>query len=1007
MRIPPAIRVTTTLFGLLVLPSVAQEPVRWRTGAAPLPSQSPAGVASALRSIAAQARPRHVVVQLPRAVDARGRELLAAEGVNLLQPLGGQAWFAAVDARAAVPGGFTSAGVRPAEALLAVQEIRAEWKMHPDLVAGRIPSHALLHGPAGTAPRVALYVVLHADVALGAGIERAVELDARVVDVLESINGLVLEIPRDRLGELVASDEVQWVEPPLPRLSDVAINDSNRVVTEANVVQAAPYGLSGAGVSVLVYDGGTARASHVDFGGRLTVRDGSGLINHATHVSGTIGGSGVAGGGTFRGMAPGVTIESYGFEYDGSGTFLYTNPGDLESDYDEAINVFGADISNNSIGTNTEPNGFPCNYQGDYGVCASLIDAVVRGSLGSPFRVVWANGNERQGSTCDLEGFGDFYSTAPPATAKNHITVGALNSNDDSMTSFSSWGPTDDGRMKPDVSAPGCQSSADFGVTSCGSASDTAYSTACGTSMASPTVTGLCSLLLEDYRAQFGGADPRNSTLKVLLAQAAQDRGNPGPDYQSGFGSVRIQATVDFMRLGRFREDALAGTGEAFVYEVVVPPGAPQLELTLAWDDVPGTPNVADALVNDLDLVVLDPASSQHFPWTLDPAAPSASAVQTQADHRNNIEQVTVDGPAAGTWRVEVRGFDVPSGPQPFSIASSHPIAPTPAIAIGVTGALPVALSPGSGTTVTASIRAVGGDAIVGGSPRLFFRYHGAGPFESVPMTPVLGDLYEADLPPPVCGATPRFYVRAEGVLSGPATAPPGAPANGYDLAVHEVTTLFADDFEADLGWTIQNVGLTDGPWGRGVPAGSGGRNDPLVDFDGSGACFLTDNVDGNSDVDGGPTRIMSPAVDLSLSTSPIVSYGRWFANDDFDADRMLVEISNDDGGSWVTVESVANTNGWSHHSFAVSDFVTPTATVRLRVSATDNPNDSVTEAAFDAVRIEELSCTTALPDCNGNGIVDADDIASGRSADANSDGIPDECAVPPTFGKRPPIRHP
>src|SRR4030095_10123387 len=112
----------------------------------------------------------------------------------------------------------------------------------------------------------------------------------------------------------------QWdansAEPATPA-SAAAVNDSNRALVQANALQAAPYNLTGAGVKVLVYDGGTARASHQDFGGRLTVRDSSGLIDHATHVSATIGGSGAASGGTFKGMAPGVTIESYGFQYDG------------------------------------------------------------------------------------------------------------------------------------------------------------------------------------------------------------------------------------------------------------------------------------------------------------------------------------------------------------------------------------------------------------------------------------------------------------------------------------------------------------------------------------------------------------------------------------------------------------------------------------------------------------------------------------------------------------------
>ena len=134
--------------------------------------------------------------------------------------------------------------------------------------------------------------------------------------------------------------------------------------------------------------------------------------------------------------------------------------------------------------------------------------------------------------------------------------MGALNSNDDSMTGFSSWGPTDDGRMKPDVSAPGCQNTDDDGVTSTSSSGDNNYTTKCGTSMASPTVCGLSALLLEDYRTHFAGLpDPRNSTLKALLAHSAEDLGNAGPDYQFGYGSVRIVDAIDVMRAGRFAEE--------------------------------------------------------------------------------------------------------------------------------------------------------------------------------------------------------------------------------------------------------------------------------------------------------------------------------------------------------------------------------------------------------------------------------------------------------------------
>jgi hypothetical protein len=371
-------------------------------------------------------------------------------------------------------------------------------------------------------------------------------------------------------------------------------------------------------------------------------------------------------------MAPGVTIQSYGFEFDGTGTFLYTNPGDFEADYADAILNHGAAVSNNSIGTNTESNGFDCSFQGNYGLMSNLIDAAVRGSLsgGAPYRIVWAAGNERQGSRCDVEGFGDYYSTAPPAGAKNHLAIGALNSNDDSMTSFSSWGPTDDGRLKPDFCAPGCQAGGDNGVTSTDSGGNTAYSTLCGTSMASPTVTGIVALMLEDYRAQFGGPDPRNSTLKVLLAQTATDILDVGPDYRSGYGSVRATAAIDQMRTGAFAEREL-GHGETLFFTVYVTPADNELKVSVAWDDVPGAPNVVAGIVNDLDLHVFSPSGVEHFPWTLDPLSPATPAVRTGRDHVNNIEQVRVDAPEAGGWRIEVRGFDVPSGPQSFSITAS------------------------------------------------------------------------------------------------------------------------------------------------------------------------------------------------------------------------------------------------------------------------------------------------------------------------------------------------
>ncbi|MBN2561219.1 MAG: S8 family serine peptidase, partial [Phycisphaerae bacterium] len=470
--------------------------IQWLSAdAEAVPVVGPVDAAQVILKQAQSGHVRHVIVRFSEPVVPDVRAAMEEAGVELLCYLGDNAFFAAVSPEEYDAGAL--AGIRP---LCGASAIRREARLHPVLAAGEIPEYAVVgttaSGKSGEAEVVVgAYIMFHKDVVLDStGVELCHKHGARIRSMLRSINGLVIELPYSKIAALADEDCVQWIEPPLPRFSPV--NDSNRARTQADVVQAAPYNLDGSGVTVLVYDGGTARATHVDFQGRLTVHDSSGTHYHSTHVAGTIGGAGVADA-TYKGMAPGVTMVSYGFEYDGSDIFLYSNPGDIETDYNEAINTYGADIANNSIGTNTETNGFDCAIQGDYGATAALIDAIVGGSLGNPFRIVWANGNERQGSRCDVEGYGDYYSTAPPACAKNHITVGALNSNDDSMTTFSSWGPVDDGRLKPDISAPGCQSNGDGGVTSTYDTSDTAYGTLCGTSMASPTVCGLAALLMQ------------------------------------------------------------------------------------------------------------------------------------------------------------------------------------------------------------------------------------------------------------------------------------------------------------------------------------------------------------------------------------------------------------------------------------------------------------------------------------------------------------------------------
>jgi subtilase family protein/Big-like domain-containing protein/purple acid phosphatase-like protein len=668
------------------------KPLRFKNAPLELPRKSVDQISAELATAAARAPVSHVIVQFEAPIKPEERARLEAAGITLLDYLGDNGFFASVNQQRL--NGAALAGV---PTLTRVGGIERAHKLHPDLSRQEIHDWMIVNPKPGAPqddsksadavvrdPIVGVYIKFHGDVPLetsAAGLVR--QHGATIRSRLTTVNTMVIELPYSRISALADEDAVEWIEPPLPGLT--AVNDSNRARVGADIVQAAPYNLNGAGVSVLVYDAGRARTTHQDFQGRAIVGTGelacTPTIDHATHVAGTIGGAGVANP-NFKGMAPGVDIVSYGLNQGGgcglSQGFLYTDPCDIQTDYSQAINTHGAVIANNSIGTNTAPNGFPCSWEGDYGVTDTVIDSIVRGGAsqsGAPFRIIWANGNERQTSACNDPNPSvptGYHKTAPPACAKNHITVGALNSNDDSMTSFSSWGPADDGRLKPDISGPGCQSDGDFGVTSCTAASDTSYGSFCGTSMASPTVCGMSALLMQDYRAQFPTRpDFRNSTLKILLAHTAVDLGNAGPDYQFGYGSVRIQSAVDFMRTGNFLENSVS-QGGVYNVLVVVNPGDPALKVTLAWDDPPGTPNVDPALVNDLDLVVFDPGNTQRFPWTLAGLAnPAAPAVQTQKNAIDNLEQVYVANPPAGVYRVEIRGFNVPQGPQPFSLCAS------------------------------------------------------------------------------------------------------------------------------------------------------------------------------------------------------------------------------------------------------------------------------------------------------------------------------------------------
>jgi CxxC motif-containing protein (DUF1111 family) len=309
---------------------------------------------------------------------------------------------------------------------------------------------------------------------------------------------------------------------------------------------------------------------------------------------------------------------------------------------------------------------------------------------------------------------------------------------------------------------------------------------------------------------------------------------------------------------------------------------------------------------------------------------------------------------------------------------------PPTGLAFNYPDGLPFFVAPGADTVFQVQIDGIGGSQPSGGTGRIFVSVDG-GAFTESNMADLGDGLYEATLPASAgCTSSVDFYFVVEERFSQQEFFdPPQAPTQTYNaIAAYGTVRNFEDGFEGeDTGWTVANdATLTTGAWERVEPVGTltGSGQQAAPDEDAEAAvenvmAYVTQNgapggAVGEADVDGGPTDLLSPVIDLQ-GTDGTVSFSRWFFSESGTPDTLTVWVT-DDGVDWQLVETLdgANNNSWQVSSFRVGDYVTPSDNVRVRFRTGDFPSDSITEGAIDLFSVDEFVCSL----CQGAG--DCDD---------------------------------
>ncbi len=596
----------------------------------------------------------YVSIQFYSLPDNAMKDAMKAAGIELIDYIPNNVFTAAVrsDVSAEV---FRSFPIRSIFQFSPVQ------KTIPDILNKQVPAYAM-------------GVLGYADVSVTTYEKMSA---AKISGPINSLEGIILEdmpmfrsftirIPKDNLEELVALPFVQWVE--YVQGPKQAENLPGRTLHRVSIVSDGARNLKGDGVNVAIWDEGEI-SQHMDFlpVGRVTQMEFSSTSQHSTHCSGTILGRGLIDPAA-RGMAPNASLFSWNFN------------GNIQTEMAAAIPANNLIISSHSYNDGGTVTCAITGTQLQYTTVSRNTDL----NLNTFPTHLHVHSSGNAGASCT----GQYLTiTGTGKSAKNNVVVGNITTTE-GLSGSSSCGPVHDGRVKPELVAMGTN------VFSTNNTVST-YVTISGTSMSTPGISGSLALMVQRYKQLNGNTVPPSMLVKNAACNAAQDIGNPGPDYRFGFGRVNVLNAVKIFEENRYVLGAGLSTGNIVDQSITIPSGASKLRVMLTWNDPAAAVNSSTALINNLDLTVVNGATTT-LPWVLDKNVPSANATKA-VDNVSNIEQVTIDNPPAGPYTLRVTGTSIPTGPQTYSLTW---IIDQPYIEVLYPNG-PESFSPGSSETIT------------------------------------------------------------------------------------------------------------------------------------------------------------------------------------------------------------------------------------------------------------------------------------------------------------------